>query len=120
MRALKTRGGSEDAGTVTVELALALPSVVLVMGIVMAGGMWLRTEIIATSAAATAARVAMTDGVAAAQATAERVSGGDAGGAVRAVVALEDGGTWIVARVVVTGSGPMPDASATARVPAQP
>jgi Flp pilus assembly protein TadG len=102
-----------DDGTVSVELALALPSVVVVLGLVMAGGVWLRADITATHAASSAARIALTQGEAAGTAAAERMTGGTA------YVSDGGGGGWITARVVVPVGGPMPDVEATARVPGQ-
>ena len=102
-----------DDGTVSVELALALPSVVVMLGLVMAGGVWLRADITATHAASSAARIALTQGVAAGRAAAERMTGGTA------YVSDDGKGGWITARVVVPVGGPMPDVEATARVPGQ-
>lgn len=101
-----------ERGSVTVELALALPSVVVVLGLVMAGGAWLSTDIVATRAAANAARIAMTDGEAAGVRAAERIAGGSA--------YVSEMGGWITAHVVVAGPGAMPDVEATATVPRQP
>ncbi|WP_430868266.1 TadE family type IV pilus minor pilin [Demequina aurantiaca] len=96
----------------SVELALALPSVVLVLGFVLAGAAWVRMDIAATQAASTAARVALTDGDAAATSAAQRMSTGS--------VEVTREGDWIVARVTVPGAGPVPDVEAMARVPLQP
>lgn len=104
-----TRG---DHGSVSVELALALPSVVIVLGLVLAGAAWVRDDIAASHAATTVARIALTDTDAAAAASGERISGGE-------VSIVRDGG-WIVARVTVAGVGPLPDAQGVARVPSYP
>ena len=103
---------SRDRGSVSVELALALPSVVLVLGFVLAGASWVDADIAATHAATTAARVALSEGDDAAEAAARRISGGTV------VVTRDD--HWIVAHVSVPGNGPVPDATAVARVPVQP
>lgn len=100
-----------DRGSVTAELALALPSVVVVLGLVIAGGVWMRADIGATQAAASAARIALTQGAEAAEAAAETMVDGQA--------YVSEAGGWITARVVIAGVGPMPDVEAVARVPGQ-
>lgn len=104
--------GGGERGSVSVEFALALPSVVLVLGFILAGATWVRADIGATQAAATAARIALTDGDEAGVAAGVRVSNG--------VVSVTREAGWIVARVTVPGTGPVPDARAIARVPARP
>lgn len=108
----QTGGNALDAGSVTAELALALPSVVVVLGLVMAGGAWLRADIAASYAASNAARIALTQGTDAGVAAAERMT--------HATADVNDDGEWITARVVISGTGPMPDVVATARIPGQP
>ncbi|WP_160300059.1 TadE/TadG family type IV pilus assembly protein [Demequina oxidasica] len=105
-------GNRRERGSVSVELALALPSVVLVLGFVLTGASWVRAEVSATQAAAVAARIALTDGDAAAVDAAIRISGG--------VASVSRDGAWVVVSVIVEGQGPVPDGEATARVPVQP
>jgi len=107
-----TLNRGHERGSVSVELALGLPSVVLVLGFVLAGASWVHADIAATHAATTAVRVALTEGDGAAAAAATRIAGG--------TVVITREGDWIVARVSVRGKGAVPDAVADARVPAQP
>lgn len=59
--------GRRDLGSVTVELAAALPAVVLVLGLVVAALAWARSGVEATQAAAVGARIAAVEGVEAAR-----------------------------------------------------
>jgi len=110
---VKRRGLEGDGGAVTIELALALPSVVAILGFVLAGAAWLRADMVATHAAASAARIALTDSASEAEAVARRI----AGDAARIVVDTDGG--WVSVQVVMPGAALMPDAQATVRAPAQ-
>lgn len=110
---MKRRGLDGDGGAVTVELALALPSVVAVLGFVLAGTAWLKADMVAAHAAASAARIVLTDSPSEARAVANRI----AGDASR--IAIDTNGGWVTVRVVVPGAALMPDAQATVSAPAQ-
>ena len=101
--------GSSDRGSATVEFALTLPAVVLIVGIVLAGARFAADAAVARDAAATAARVALVDGEAAGEEAGRAVSPG------RVRVTLTTSGGWWVANVVVVAPGILPDAVATAR-----
>ncbi|GIG53832.1 pilus assembly protein TadE [Demequina activiva] len=51
-----------DRGSVTVELAAALPAVVLVLGMVLSAVAWARAGVVAADAAAMGARIAAVEG----------------------------------------------------------
>ena len=98
-----------DHGSATVEFALTLPAVVLVLAGVLAGTSHAADAVVAREAAAVAARVALVDGQ----------SAGEAAGAAVApervsVTVTTDSGWW-VATATVAVPGPLPDATATAR-----
>jgi len=98
-----------DRGSATVEFALTLPAVVLVLAGVLAGTRHAADSALATEAAATAARVAMVEGSARGEAAGEGLAPGRL-----SVHLTTDGGWWVaVARVRVPG--PLPDATGTAR-----
>ena len=93
-----------DRGSATVEFALTLPAVVLVLAAVLGGARHAADAAVARDAAATAARVALVDGARA----------GERAGARITVHLTADEGWW-VARATVHVPGPMPDATAVAR-----
>ena len=106
--ARRARSGS-DSGSATVEFALTLPAVVLLIGVVLAGARFTADAAVARDAAATAARVALVDGEAAGEEAGRAVSPDR----VRVTVTTNDG--WWFAKVVVVTPGVLPDAVATAR-----
>jgi len=108
MMSRRARGDS-DSGSATVEFALTLPAVVLLLGGVLAGVRYAADAAVARDAAATAARVALVDGEAAGEEAGRAVSPG------RVRVTLTTSGGWWIAKVVVLAPGPLPDAVATAR-----
>ena len=96
-------------GSATVELALALPAVAVLLAMALGAIRWTVEAAIAQDAAATAARVAMVEGV---------ESGADAGEAVandRASVVVTQGDGWFVAVATLRSRGPWPQVRATAR-----
>lgn len=98
-----------DRGSVTVEFALTLPAVVLVLAGVLAGTSHAADAVIAREAAAVAARVAMVDG---------QLAGEEAGAAVapaRVTVRVATDAGWWVATATVAVPGPLPDVTAIAR-----
>lgn len=99
-------GGDQESGSVTVELAAALPAVVIVLGLVLGAVGWARTGITATEAAAVGARLAAVEGADAARAEiASSVPG--------AVVAVDVGTDRVEVTVRIDGPGWLPDATAT-------
>lgn len=98
--------GRGDHGSVTVELAAALPAVVLVLGLVVAALAWARAGVEATGAAALGARIAAVEGVGAAQAELDRALPG-----AQSYVTERDGRVEV--RVVIDGAAWLPSASAT-------
>lgn|GEM_PF-1635474 len=98
-----------DRGSASVEFALTLPAVVLVLAGVLAGTRHAADSVVASDAAATAARVAMVSGQVAGELAGEAVMPGR----VRVTLSTDDG--WWVARAVVAVAGPLPDAVAVAR-----
>ena len=98
-----------DRGSATVEFALTLPAVVLVLAAMLAGARHAADAAVAREAAATAARVALVDGATAGERAGARV------GSERISVRLSTDDGWWVARATVHVPGPMPDASAVAR-----
>lgn len=98
-----------DEGSATVEFALTLPAVVLVLAGVLAGTSHAASAVVAREAAAVAARAALVGG----ESAGERAGVAVAPGRVRVVVTT-DGGWW-VATATVAVPGPLPDATATAR-----
>jgi hypothetical protein len=103
------RAAARERGSATVEFALTLPAVVLVLAAVLAGARHAADAAVAREAAATAARVALVDGEAAGERAGRTVAPG------KVTVRLGRDGTWWVARATVHVPGPMPDASAVAR-----
>ena len=101
--------GSADRGSATVEFALTLPAVVLLIATVLACARYATDAAVAREAAATAARVALVDGEAAGEEAGRAVSPG------RVRVTLTTSGGWWIAKVVMVAPGPLPDAVATAR-----
>ena len=97
-----------DRGSVTVELAAALPAVVLVLGMVLAAVGWARAGVAATEAAALAARIGAVEGADAAVAAARDV----APGAVVTVSAAAHG-TGSTVTVEVDAVAWLPAATAT-------
>lgn len=101
-------GGARDEGSVSVEFALALPAVVVLLALALGCVRWAIDEVVAHDAAATAARVALVDGAVAAAAAVHAI-------APAALVHGARDGTWWVIRVTIPVPGPFPDAVATAR-----
>lgn len=96
-----------DRGSVSVELAAALPAVVLVLGLVLAAVAWARDSVVAADAAAMGARVAAVEGaVAAHDLLAEAVPGAD--------VTIDESEGRVVVHVSVRSTGWLPVASASA------
>ncbi|MFW2512378.1 TadE family type IV pilus minor pilin [Demequina sp. SO4-13] len=95
-----------DQGSVTVELAAALPAVVIVLGLVLGAVGWARTGITATEAAAVGARIAAVEGADAARTEIGRSVPG-------AVVAVDASGGRVEVTVSIDGPGWLPAASAT-------
>jgi Flp pilus assembly protein TadG len=98
-----------DRGSVTVEFALVLPAVVLVLAGVLAGTRHAADAAIATEAAATAARVALVDGAAAGELAGEAIAPG------RVRVQLDTAEGWWIATAHVASHGLLPDAVASAK-----
>ncbi|MCR6711903.1 MAG: pilus assembly protein [Demequina sp.] len=98
-----------DRGSTTVEFALSLPAVVLVLASVLAGARHAADAVVAREAAATAARVALVDG----ESAGERAGRAVAPGRVTVRLATSDG--WWVARATLRVPGPLPDVIATAK-----
>lgn len=96
----------DDRGSVTVELAAALPAVVLVLGLVVAALAWARAGVEATEAAALGARIAAVEGVGAAQAELDRALPG-----AESYVTESDGRVEV--QVVIDGPAWLPKAAAT-------
>ena len=86
-------GGSADGGSATVEFAVALPAVALVLGLVLGSATWSVGAIRAQHAANEAARVAIVGTPAEARAAALRVAGEGA------AVAVTRDGVWITVTV---------------------
>jgi Flp pilus assembly protein TadG len=101
--------GPRDRGSATVEFALTLPAVVLVLAAVLAGARHAADAAVAREAAATSARVALVDGATAG----ERAGEAFAPGHVTVRLATDAG--WWVATATVHVAGPLPDAVAVAR-----
>jgi hypothetical protein len=98
-----------DAGSATIEFALTLPAVVLVLAGVLAGTRHAADAAVAREAAATAARVALVEGQASGESAGENTAPG------RVSVRLTAEGGWWIARATITAPGPLPDATAVAR-----
>lgn len=98
--------GRNDRGSVTVELAAALPAVVLVLGLVVAALAWARAGVEATEAAALGARIAAVEGVGAARAELNKVLPH-----ASAYVSESDGRVEV--QVVIGGPAWLPSAAAT-------
>lgn len=103
MRRLRGRG---DRGSVTVELAAALPAVVLVLGLMVAALAWARAGVEATQAAAFGARIAALEGVGAARAELNRAL-------PHATVHITEAGGRVEVQVVIDGPAWLPGATAT-------
>ena len=102
--------GPRDCGSATVEFAVALPAVALVLGLILGSATWGVGAIRAQHAANEAARVAIVGTAADARATAQRVAGSGA-----AVTVTRDG-AWISVTVDAPASwGPAFHAGAVAR-----
>ena len=94
----------------TVEIAMTLPAVVIVLGIVLSTMSWAHLHLNAQHAATTSARIALTHDDAAAAAAAQAIAGSDA------QVSIRRQHPWIVVEVRLSPDGPWPDI--TARVQA--
>ena len=102
---VRPRGG-HDRGSVTVELAAALPAVVLVLGLMVAALAWARAGVEATGAAALGARIAAVEGAGAAQAELDRAL-------PNASVHVTESDGRVQVQVVIAGAAWLPDATAT-------
>lgn len=96
-----------DRGSVTVELAAALPAVVLVLGLMVTALAWARAGVEATEAAALGARIAAVEGAGVAQSELKR-------GLPHASVNVTESDDRVEVEVVITGAAWLPDAAATA------
>ncbi len=107
--------GSWDRGSATVEFAVALPSVALVLGLVLGCATWGVGAIRVQHAANEAARVAIVGTPADARAAAQRVVGSGVAGSDVAVTVIRDG-AWISVTVDAPAPwGPAFHAGAVAR-----
>ncbi len=97
---------TSERGSVTVELAAALPAVVIVLGLVLAAVGWARMGVTATEAASVGARIAAIEGSDAARAEIAR-------SVPDAVVTVSAGGERVTVTVRIDGPGWLPAASAT-------
>lgn len=93
----------------TVELALALPAVAVLLALALGAVRLTVDAAVAYDAASTAARVAMVDG------QTNGVWAGEQAARGRATVTVIQDGEWWVAVAVVDAPGAWPDARATAR-----
>ena len=98
--------GRDDHGSVTVELAAALPAVVLVLGLMVAALAWARAGVEATEAAAVGARIAAVEGAAAAHAELDRVL-------PHASAHVNETNGRVEVQVVIDGPAWLPGATAT-------
>lgn len=96
-----------ERGSVTVELAAALPVVVLVLGLIFVALAWARSGVEATKAAALGARIAAVEGTDVAQAELSRAM-------PHAQVYVHDTDGRVKVRVVIDGAAWLPDATGTA------
>ena len=96
----------DDRGSVTVELAAALPAVVLVLGLVIAALAWARAGVEATQAAAVGARIAAVEGAEAARADLARAL-------PNASTRVTEVDGRVEVQVVIDGPAWLPDATAT-------
>ena len=97
-----------DRGSATVEFAMTLPAVAIVLAVVLGGARHAADAAVASNAAATAARVALVDGEAAGEAAGRNVANA-------VTVRLTKSGQWWIARATLRVPGPLPDVTATAR-----
>ncbi len=95
-----------DRGSVTVELAMGLPAVVLVLGLVVSALVWARAGVEATQAAGFGARIAAVEGLAVAEAELDRMV---PHGRSRVVMH----GSYAEVHVVIDGPAWLPAMSAT-------
>ncbi len=105
-----TAGAEPDGGSATVEFALVIPAIVALLAAVLSVGQWAAAQSRAETAAATAARVAIVDTEAAAQAAVEHIAGRGA----QATVSRANG--WITVVVDARAAWGLPvSATAVAR-----
>jgi Flp pilus assembly protein TadG len=105
-----TEGDSRDRGSATVEFAVALPAVALVLGLILGCATWGVGAIRVQHAANEGARTAIVDTAANAVASAERIAGPGASASI-----MTDG-VWIVVAVDAPAQwGPAFHAEAVAR-----
>lgn len=96
----------DDRGSVTVELAAALPAVVLVLGLMVAALAWARAGVEATQAAAVGARIAAVEGAEAARTDLARAL-------PHASTHVSESNGRVEVRVVIDGPAWLPGATAT-------
>ncbi len=97
-----------DRGSATVEFAMTLPAVAIILAAVLGGARHAADAAVASHAASTAARVALVEGQAAGEAAGRAAAKG-----MRVTVSRD--GSWWVARATLSVPGPLPDVTATAR-----
>ncbi|WP_062205933.1 TadE/TadG family type IV pilus assembly protein [Demequina salsinemoris] len=101
------RGSRRDDGSAAVELAAAMPAVVMLLGAVASAGVWGASQVAAQQAAGAAARAVLVgDAGQAATEAAGAVGGG-------ASVSVSDSGGRVVITVTVPAGGWLPDAVAS-------
>lgn len=98
LRKRYSRTGPATLGSATVEFAMVLPAVALLLGVIGVATQYGVTFVKAQEAASAAARVAITDSNGSADKAAQAIAGEGAS------VSIVRGGEWI--RVVVEDSGP--------------
>lgn len=101
-------GARRDRGSVSVELATALPAVVLVLALVLACVAWARDAVAVADAAALGARVAAVEGADAATAAVGAALPG-----ARVAVTITADGSRVQVSVSTTTAAWLPDATAS-------
>ena len=104
---------ARERGNATVELAMALPAVVAMLGVVLAAVAWSQSALRVHEAASVGARVALTDGDTAAAEAARRVAPDGSR------VHIDRKGGWITVHVEGPSGAWLPPAEAAARIPEQ-
>lgn len=103
---MKRPRGHRDRGSVTVELAAALPAVVLVLGLMVAALAWAQARVEATQAAAFGARIAVVEGAGVARAELTRAL-------PHASTLITEADGRVEVQVVIDGPAWLPSATAT-------
>lgn len=104
---------SDQRGSATVELAMAMPAIVLVLGLIAGTAAWGQRAILVEHAAAATARAALVEDLASARAAGMVIAPG-----ARVVVARVPGA--VTATVSLPGRGLLPPVEATMHLPEQP